>query len=342
MKNKETRHLSVNKNTPILVIGFGSIGQRHFRNLKLLGYKDIGVNDVNPKKLVNVDAEFVPKLTDKVFCRFPVVFVCNPSDLHMTTALRAAKMGCHLFIEKPLALEMRLIKKFDAFIKKNKLHVMIGCNYRFNEGFKLLQKKLQQKILGKPLWVNVAVGYDLRTARPGTSYKQTYAASLAQGGGVLIDSGAHVIDYLLSLFGEPSVAYVNRKNLLLDMDAEDFAVIELELPNNVFAMIELDYFSNPPHNFIEIRCEKGLIRWDVVKSEVVWITSHGTKKVKKLYHGMDATLRRNDMFIKEVIYFMEVLSGKKSPVSDLSHARKVVDILSKLSSSAKYHKLNKI
>ena len=43
----------MNKKSKILIIGFGSIGQRHYKNLKKLGYKNLYVFDTNKKVISN-------------------------------------------------------------------------------------------------------------------------------------------------------------------------------------------------------------------------------------------------------------------------------------------------
>ena len=330
------------KITPILVIGFGSIGQRHYRNLLSLGYTNVAVHDTDHAKLKNMGVPIVHELTDGTLRKFPIVFICNPSHLHVPTALRAAKAGCHMFIEKPLALKTGHIKELDEVIRKNKLSVMVACNYRFHPAFDFLRKKIRSGKLGKPLLVNVAIGYDLRTARPGTPYQNTYAVSRVSGGGVIFDSGAHVIDYLLTLFGNVKSASAVSKNLILPIEAEDFASIQLEFKNDVFCTILLDYFSIPQRNFLEIQCVSGKICWDVVQNNVTWTNAKGVAGIKKYYEGKDKGYARNDMFIREVKYFMDVLNKKKITVSDVAHAEQVSILLSALLQSTKTQKNVKV
>lgn len=331
------------KDSPILVIGFGSIGRRHYRNLVSLGYTNVSVYDVDQEKLKEENIQGVPILTDRIFKEFPIVFICNPSHLHIATALRAAEAGCHMFIEKPLALSTLHIKKLDTVVRQKHLTVMVACNYRFNLAFDFLKNILQSGELGKPLTANVAMGYDLRTARPWIDYKKTYAVSQHSGGGVLFDSGSHVVDYLITLFGSGKSAHATCKNVLIDMKAEDFAHIELGFNNGVYSTITLDYFSVPKRNFLEIQCEKGVMRWDVVQNTVVWTNQKGKSRIKKYYTGMSAEEARNDMFIREVKYFMmDVLNKKKSLVSPIAHAEEVTRLLLVLRQSDRTRKVLKI
>ena len=55
--------------------------------------------DVEEKYGVTVFADLDAALGE----RPDAVFVCNPSSLHVSVALKAARAGCHLFVEKPLS-----------------------------------------------------------------------------------------------------------------------------------------------------------------------------------------------------------------------------------------------
>ena len=46
-----------------------------------------------------------------------VAFICNPSSLHISTAIHSAKAGCHLFIEKPLATEINNLELLEELLE---------------------------------------------------------------------------------------------------------------------------------------------------------------------------------------------------------------------------------
>src|SRR3989338_7486882 len=102
------------KMTKILVIGCGSIGQRHIRNLRILKAGDIFAFDVDEEKLETVKSIHagieVSTNLDELWDKKPeVVFITTPSALHIDYAIEAAKRGCHLFIEKPLSIDLKRV-----------------------------------------------------------------------------------------------------------------------------------------------------------------------------------------------------------------------------------------
>ena len=128
----------------VLFVGLGSIGQRHLRNLKTLLGDDVDIYALRRKNADNLLIESgaaikVDSLSDhygfntfydveKAFQIQPdIVFITNPSSLHIDISLFAAKKGCNLFIEKPLSNSIKnvhLLKKL--FVKKifmQQLHI---------------------------------------------------------------------------------------------------------------------------------------------------------------------------------------------------------------------------
>jgi len=99
----------------ILMVGLGGIGQRHVRNLRelfgdkieILAYRVRGLKQTLTDTLKveeGVDLEQKYQITsyrqwEEALGQKPeVVFVTNPSSLHIDIALQAAERGCHLFI----------------------------------------------------------------------------------------------------------------------------------------------------------------------------------------------------------------------------------------------------
>lgn len=327
---------SISKDSPILVIGFGSIGRRHYRNLLALGYSNIAVYDIDQKNIAESGVKLVPAPSPSALKNFTVVFVCNPTNLHVKTALMAINAGCHVFIEKPLTHERKGVKQLLAAAKKEKKVVMIGCNYRFHPGFLLIAKKLHSGSLGKPLLVNVAQSNSLAGARAGVDYRKTYAADPQKGGGVILDSGSHIIDYLTVLFGPIQRVSAQAGNISsLQITAEDFVQARIQFTAPLFCSLTLDYFGIPKRRIFEVQCEKGMLRWDFLGNIVEWYdAASGRMEQKKFYDDMSDEEARNDPYVKELEYFFDIIRGKAKPIADLAHAVEVTDVLLALKASA--------
>src|SRR4051794_1172544 len=90
-----------------IVLGGGSIGSRHLRNLKKLGVTDVGVVEpdaLRREQLARAEgATSYPTLDQALSQRPDIVVIASPSSMHVEQALVAARRSSHLFIEKPLA-----------------------------------------------------------------------------------------------------------------------------------------------------------------------------------------------------------------------------------------------
>lgn len=114
----------------IAVIGMGSIGQRHYANLRRLGYANVRGWDIDLSRGDSIDWSWKPD----------VVLVCTPTYRHLDSIFPALRYGVKgLFVEKPLAerwdsrLEVALSRS-----KESNTVTMASCNWRFRAGMKEL------------------------------------------------------------------------------------------------------------------------------------------------------------------------------------------------------------
>jgi len=321
-------------NMKILLIGAGSIGTRHLKNLLKLGYKNLAICDPDKKRLKAVSelGNFSLYKNAKIAFkkeRPEIVFVCNPTHLHLPAANLALGFGAHVFIEKPLSHNLKGVGALIKKAKKKRKIAMVACNYRFHPGFKMLENFTRNGALGKPLVVRAVVGHDLKKSRAGVDYRKTYAADAKQGGGVILDSGSHVVEYLAALFGKVTSVWGQYGNISnLDVKSEDYAFFLLNHASGVAASVELDYFSKPKRHNVEIQFERGWARWDFPGNIVEYYDSgKAVKKIKNIYKDGESYAARNDMYLKELEHFMDIVRRKKSPMQDLKSAGDVIKIL---------------
>ena len=97
----------------ILIVGGGSIGIRHARNLiklvkevKIFSYRFFNNNSI--QKLDNVS--YVKDL-HKAIKSSDGIIIANRTDLHLEVAKYALKNKKHIFIEKPLSHSMVVLKR---------------------------------------------------------------------------------------------------------------------------------------------------------------------------------------------------------------------------------------
>jgi predicted dehydrogenase len=246
------------------IVGAGSIGGRHARNLVYLGFEDIVIADVSEKRVdelvqsLKVGSGASPQ--DPVLDTCDVMFICTPPPTHLPYALRFARKGISLFVEKPLSVNLDGLDSLVAELSRGRLVTMVGCNYRFELGMLTLREKLRSGCIGHPLFATASFGQDLRTWRQ-VPYAATYSAHRDQGGGVWFDR-IHELDYLSWLFGLPTAGAAFFGNLgELRIDAEETALAALVFPGPVLASITLDYLSPAYRCTLSVVGTGGTLEW---------------------------------------------------------------------------------
>ena len=137
--------MSVNK---ILIIGFGSIGKKHAKNIKELGLGEVYVFDT---RHITDSLGFPVILAplDKVIRDFNVAFICTPPSTHLGLALMCAKAGLDCYIEKPLALNIENGEDLILLARKNKKTLMVGHLLQYHPVFVTLKELARGGDLGR-------------------------------------------------------------------------------------------------------------------------------------------------------------------------------------------------
>ena len=304
----------MNKKSKILIIGFGSIGQRHYRNLKTLGYNNLYIFDINKKLQIT-------KLALNILKQFDVVFVCSPNHLHIKQAILAAQAGCHLFIEKPLSYNLAGIDKLYKICIQKKLINIIGCNMRFHPCLRFIKEYLDSQKLGKIYSISHECGYYLPYWRPGIDYSKNYAAKKSTGGGIILD-GIHEFDLLFWLNNfnqvrESKFVYGQVGNLKIE--TEDACVAGFKFNNKVLGSVRCDYLQQSYSRTCKVVGERGNLEWNWSEN-IVWLRTKDENK--KIFQVKNWDV--NQMYIDEIKYFMACVRNNRMTFNDISIARKVL------------------
>ena len=294
-----------------VIVGLGSIGKKHQKNLELLGHQTIPCHrEDNLKKILD---ETKPD----------GVFICNPTSLHLPVAMVVAQAGYPIFLEKPVSHILKGIDKLVQITKQKKNVVQVGYNLRFEPELIKIKQQLDKKQLGQVYSARIVAGSYFPDWRPKIDYKQNYGARLDLGGGVVLDL-SHEIDYAYWLFGKAKkVSAMLKKAPKLDIETEALAQINLEHETGVISQIQIDYLSRQYRRNMEIVTEKETIYWDY-------------SELKK--KGWDS----NEMFINEVKHFVKSIKEKAQPVPTLEEGKHVLKICEAAKESDKLNKIIKL
>lgn len=305
----------------ILVIGFGSIGQRHYKNLRALGFDDVYVYDVDGRKISDKDLKTIRDIRVETLTKFDVAFVCNPNNFHVTTAIKCAEAGCHLFIEKPLSHNLRGVQRLEHICQKRKLINMVACNMRFNLCLQFIKNYVVKNKLGDIYGIHHEFGYYLPYWRAKQNYKKNYAVKKKTGGGIILDD-IHEFDLLFWFNDFANVktqSFIFGKTSKLDIETEDNCIASFKFANNVLGSVRCDYIQRHYSRNCKVVGEKGNLEWDF-NENVVWLRMN--KENKKLFTVDNGGT--NDMYVDEIRYFLNCVKQKKSTFNDIKTSLKVL------------------
>lgn len=320
----------------ILVVGCGSIGKRHIRNLISISAGEIIACDINEMKLDEVRKEFSIKVFSDIeealnTNQFTAVFICTPPSYHVKQAFKFLKLGMHCFIEKPLSNSLEGIDDLMSVAESNKKAVFIGYTIRFSPLLRKIKKMITDGEIGKILSLKASIGYYLPYWRPKEDYRKGYGAKQALGGGIVLDA-SHEIDYIRYLAGEVDEVFaICRKLSSLEIDTEDFAEITMRHRNGAYSQIHLDYLQTNYRRSCEVIGDKGMFLWDV-NERVLKQYSMKDKEYHAFYEGLNAN--GNDLYLEEVRHFFRCIKGEEVPLVDINEGKRLQEIIMKIRESS--------
>lgn len=321
----------------VLFAGLGAIGQRHLRNLRTLAgdglelaaYRvrrqtQIVTEAMSLDSAENVEAKYAIRVYETLNgaleeFRPELVFVCNPTSLHLDVALPAARAGAHLFIEKPLAASLEGAEELANIIEEKRLTALVGFQMRFHPCFVRLRTLVAEGALGRIHSVRARYGEYLPDFHPYEDYRQSYAAKASLGGGVVLTQ-IHDIDYLQALFGAPERVFAMGGHLShLEIDVEDVASISMEMRHDGHALpvhLHQDYLSRPAVRTCSLQGESGSIEVDFRAPSLTRFGTSGEILESRTFAGFE----RNRMYLDLLRHLFGCLDGKETPVVNVRNA----------------------
>lgn len=228
-----------------VIIGGGSIGKRHSKNLNDLGVltRIIDVDEIN-----NIDT-----ILSK---GFDLGLVCTPNTHHINHCYKLAKYNIPIFCEKPFYSNSKGVNDLLSLVERKNLITMVGCNLRFIPEIKNINPNSK--------YISVYFGYDLKRWRPGTDHLKSYSANKNLGGGVLLDV-IHELDYLYYKFGAiKNISYLKNKISNVTIDTEDLVTGRIEFKNGTIADFALNYLSEEYQRYYDI-LDSGILKRNYLK-----------------------------------------------------------------------------
>ncbi len=294
----------------ILIAGLGSIGQRHLRNLLMLGVEDILLLRTKNEPVQEVPhLPVFTRLEDALDRKPDAVIVSNPTAHHLDVALPAAEAGCNLFVEKPLSHTWNNVDALLNAVRERQTIGLVGFDMHFDPGLRKIRELISGGTIGHITAIQAQVGQYLPDWHPWEDYRHGVSARADTGGGVILDL-IHEIDYVRWLMGEAKeVACMKGRVSNLEIETEDTAAILLRFKSGAIGTINLDYVQRVISRSCRVIGEEGTIFWDLLTQKVTCYLASD-----KTWHEFSyAGFQRNDRFLAEMEHFLACLRGEAQP-----------------------------
>lgn len=315
----------------LAVIGCGSIGQRHARNLRKLGVADLLLVDPQIERAASLSDELGGKFFDsaeRALAERPeIALICAPTSLHLALAKQALRSDCHLFIEKPLADSTEGVNSLIEASEARGRVLLVAYNFRFDRVMNYVRAWLGEGRIGNVTGARLHFGSHLPSRHPWEDYRSGYGARRELGGGVILDA-VHELDMASWLFGEPEKVYcAGGKFSELEINVEDTAEILMSYPDKIVS-VHLDFISRPAERWCEVVGTEGRVEADFFARQARYFDA-GIGK----WHEEENCGSIDEAYESGMLHLLQCVAGKATPIVDGREALKSLRLAEKAKES---------
>ena len=314
----------------VLVVGGGSIGKRHIRNLLSLKFNGNDIYCVEPRKdriealkTLGIENTFenINQALEKNSYNFSIL--CSPTIFHIDQAISLARKKINIFIEKPLSADLNNIDELLTEVKENNIKVGIAYVFRFSPLINKVKEILNKNLLGKVLYFRGEFSEYLPDFHPYEDYRTFYMAKKELGGGSILDQ-SHIIDLIFYLFGDfKSVFAFNSKVSNLEINTDDISEMLVETQNGIVGTIHTDIIGRNHKKELEIKGELGNITVNFYKNCVNFYSSQD--KASTIYNKFEKDFNQN--YILELQNFIMYCQDKEDIRTSLDESIKIMKLI---------------
>ena len=320
-----------NKANPVRIgiVGCGAVTQRgHLPSLKKM--QDCNVTilvDSNRSQAEQLAARYNVPTVSTDYRELPqyvdAAIVAVPHRLHAPIGEYLLSSGCHVLMEKPLALTDAECHRLITLAKKKNVVLTVGLLRRYFRAHQIARKLIEANTIGKIKSFNI---------REGNIYNWPVASdfmfSAEAGGGVLADTGAHTLDFALWCLGDvESVEYYDDN--LGGVEAE--CILHLQMKSGARGIIELSRLRNLRNTAI-ISGERGEIEVHMRADKILF--RPGPEQSYMSFEDLPPltqTVARKwaDCFPAQIESWLNAISGKSPNFITGEEGRKSVSLIEK-------------
>jgi predicted dehydrogenase len=221
----------------VVIVGFGGMGSYHAKLIKETNSLEVvGTYDLlEARRADSINAGYkVYESYEEVLAdpAVEIVLIATPNDVHKVIAVRALQAGKHVICEKPVAMSKVELQEMLAAADAAGRVFMVHQNRRWDEDFLTIKKMYDQETIGSLFQLESRV-------HGANGIPGDWRHVKAQGGGMLLDWGVHLLDQLLFMIDSKVISVSSSLSFILGNDVDDGFEAILQFENGIKAIVEV-------------------------------------------------------------------------------------------------------
>ncbi|MDE9525511.1 hypothetical protein [Xenorhabdus bovienii] len=302
----------------ILLIGFGSIGKRHYSLLKKR-------NDVECIDIVSAHSKikttrvfnFLEQIPYSDLSSYHIFIICTETYKHEENLkyINSLIENKIILVEKPLSKSSIALN----YINNN---IFVSYNIRFHP----IVNKIKEITNNEEILIcNAIVGQYLPTWRENTNYLESYSASLERGGGVLRDL-SHEIDLVKYICGNIKlVSALSSSHSNLNLKSDDICTILASNNHSAHIVIQMDYLALTHKRLMFIQTNNLTIKADLISNILEVTDIH--KNLKTYNYDWINRNYTYESLHNELLLDQSIPKNTITTFEDGNHTMKIIDII---------------
>ena len=303
----------------VLIVGLGSIGERHLRCFSQTGRAELGVCELDAELLEAVGDRYgvgrrYTSLESALGDGYDAALVATPAHLHIPMASRIVAEGMHVLIEKPLSTSTDGVESLAEQADRRGVVATVAYVMRFHPALGAARQAISEGRFGEPLQVVAHCGQDFPHYRP--AYRDTYYARRQTGGGAVQDALTHIVNAVEWIVGPVGRVMADAAHLSVPGVTVEDTVHLIARHDSVMASYALNQFQAANESNITVACRRGTVRVQLVENRWAWQTDPDGEWHRESFAG----LRRDDLFLAQANAFLDAIRGQVTPLCGIEDA----------------------
>lgn len=312
------------------VIGTGNMGKNHVRILseETSIFRLEAIYDMDTDTAISVSKKYggikVTRSAGELLGLVDAAVIAVPSSRHMEVALKAAEMGVHTLVEKPLALSSVDADRICNAFEKSGAVLMVGHVERYNP----VVAELENIIKGEN-----AVAFDIHRCSP-------FSPRISDAD-VISDLMIHDIDILCSGLNPVKIKRIGAQgSSVFSKNSIDYAQALIEFENGVLASITSSRITEDKIRTIDVHAKEAFIRADLLSRElqITRRTNYACETCKTRLYEQDSVIEKvvvpsAEPLRAELLSFADCITNGTKPLTGGKTSSYAIDIASRIRAS---------